>query len=67
MGAGNIDPKSKTGDRTLSERVYDLKERTFKFAQRILDIVEQLPKNPHGVNVMSFVRGTTIKATGGVR
>ena len=30
----------------MSERVYDLKERTFKFAQRILDIVEQLPKKP---------------------
>jgi len=30
----------------LSERVYDLKERTFKFAQRILDIAEQLSRRP---------------------
>jgi len=28
----------------LAERIYDLKERTFKFAQRMLEIVEQLPK-----------------------
>ena len=28
----------------VNEKVYDLKERTFKFAQRVLDIVEQLPK-----------------------
>lgn len=28
----------------MDGKVYDLKDRTFKFAQRILDIVEQLPK-----------------------
>jgi len=28
----------------LNKKIYDLKERTFKFAQRMLDIVEQLPK-----------------------
>jgi len=28
----------------LSEKIYDLKERTFKFAQRILDIAELLSK-----------------------
>ena len=28
----------------VNEKIYDLKERTFKFAQRILNIVEQLPK-----------------------
>jgi len=28
----------------LSGKIYDLKERTFKFAQRILDIAEQLPR-----------------------
>jgi four helix bundle protein len=28
----------------LSGKIYDLKERTFKFAQRVLDICEQLPK-----------------------
>ena len=28
----------------MAERIYDLKERTFKFAQRMLEIVEQLPK-----------------------
>jgi len=28
------------------EKVYDLKERTFKFAQRILDITLLLPRNP---------------------
>ena len=28
----------------MNERIYDLKERTFKFAPRMLDIVEQLPK-----------------------
>lgn len=30
----------------MSGKIYDLKERTFKFAQRVLDIVEQLPKKP---------------------
>ncbi|MBM3248792.1 MAG: four helix bundle protein [Candidatus Omnitrophica bacterium] len=28
----------------MSEKIYDLKERTFKFAQRILDIAELLSK-----------------------
>ncbi len=28
----------------MNKKIYDLKERTFNFAQRILDIVEQLPK-----------------------
>ncbi|MDD5430565.1 MAG: four helix bundle protein [Candidatus Omnitrophica bacterium] len=27
----------------MSEKIYSLKERTFKFAQRILNIVEKLP------------------------
>ena len=31
----------------MSEKIYDLKERTFKFAQRILDIVENLPHRPY--------------------
>ena len=30
----------------MSEKVYDLKERTFKFAQRVLDIVEMLQRKP---------------------
>ena len=30
----------------MSEKIYDLKDRTFKFAQRILDITEQLPRKP---------------------
>ncbi len=29
----------------MDAKKYDLKERTFKFAQRILDIAEKLPKN----------------------
>ncbi len=30
----------------VSEKVYDLRDRTFKFAQRTLDVTEQLPKKP---------------------
>lgn len=30
----------------MSEKIYDLKERTFKFAQRVMDIVEMLPNKP---------------------
>ncbi len=28
----------------MAEKIYDLKERTFKFAQRMLEVVEQLPR-----------------------
>ena len=28
----------------MDDKIYDLKERTFTFAQRILEVVEQLPK-----------------------
>ena len=30
----------------MEEKIYDLKDRTFKFSQRVLDIFEQLPKKP---------------------
>jgi len=30
----------------MGEKIYDLKDRTFKFAQRVLDITETLPKKP---------------------
>jgi four helix bundle protein len=30
----------------MSEKIYDLKERTFKFAQRVMDIAEMLPNKP---------------------
>ncbi len=33
-------------NKKLQKLLKDLKERTFKFAQRVLDIVGKLPKNP---------------------
>lgn len=30
----------------MSEKIYDIKEKTCKFAQRILDIIEKLPHRP---------------------
>ncbi|MDP8229673.1 MAG: four helix bundle protein [Candidatus Gorgyraea atricola] len=42
-----INPKSQIQNTEvkMSEKYYNLKDRTFKFAQRIIDIVEQLPNN----------------------
>lgn len=30
----------------MDEKKYDLKERTFRFSEQILDLVEQLPNKP---------------------
>ena len=48
----------------MNEKVYDLKERTFKFAQRMLDIVEQLPKRSQCDNIRTQLAkaGTSIGA-----
>ena len=36
------------------DNTYDLRERTFKFAQRILDIVEQLPQEKTQCQVVRY-------------
>jgi four helix bundle protein len=48
----------------VSEKIYDLKDRTFKFAQRVLDITEQLPKKPESEVVRKQLAkaGTSIGA-----
>ena len=48
----------------MTEKKYDLKERTFEFAQRILDIAEQLYKKPKSevVRYQLAKSGTSIGA-----
>ncbi len=48
----------------MNKRKYDLKERTFRFAQRILDIAEALYKKPRSeiVRYQLAKAGTSIGA-----